>query len=470
MISESGKKVAETSLFLNEKESRSTNMLVHLLKNGEMSAEPFHKDLLICSFSSLAERLEGYYSIADRGNLLLLRIDNMDDVLSGNGPDLSMLILRNFISRVRGTEPHEENIFYYNSHCIAILFPHAGQIDVVDECEKIYELSKQPITVGKKSIILKLTYLVTPYPSGYPTPQDYLRNVDRFYEDGQYKAGLDLIYFSDSSYVRSASRTAFMLSVIESQFGNSTYSVKMQPMVSAADRKIFGAEFLLRIADDYRKIVFNADELVRVAVANNKISLITRALLNDVASVYEQYGAAIFRILGFRRLSLNTDYSFFSDPNFFKEMDDLVTRMHMPKGFVGLEVPEQDISNHLSEFQAMKKQLSDLDASLVCDRYSGRYLSMKVLKKLGFNEIKIDRWAVNHIDTDQSKLNNIRQLLEEAKEAGVKVTLVGVENSDQFRLIKSIDPDCYVQGYYFYQPLDKNALIDAIRDTNGIRK
>ena len=52
----------------------------------------------------------------------------------------------------------------------------------------------------------------------------------------------------------------------------------------------------------------------------------------------------------------------------------------------------------------------------------------------------------------------------------MKASIVGVENIDQYLLIKEVDSDVLLQGFYFFRPLEKQALIEALRGTNRYKK
>ena len=261
-----------------------------------------------------------------------------------------------------------------------------------------------------------------------------------------------------------------MLAVIESAFGNKTFAVNLQPMVDAKSKRIFGAELLLRISDDYRNMVFRTDELVKVAADHNKIGIISHALLDYIATLYQQYSLTVFNLLGFQRLSINTDYSFFTDENFYADTHTYMQSLRLPKNFLAFEIPENDIANHFNEFKNISQQLNDLHIVMVADQYSGKYLSLEALKSIGINEVKISRGIVNHIDSDQKRLNDVRQLLTQIKELGMKASIVGVENVDQYLLLREIDDNALMQGFYFFRPLEKQALIEAIRGANKILK
>lgn len=463
-----GKRNYETSLILSELRNTYHVLTMRDIGNQETSSR-YHRDLVINSYASLLEALENSYSIAGRGYLLLLKIDNLSDMIDQYGSEGYLVILRNFIKHIKKMHNSLENIYYFDNQTLALLFTEYGQTDIIDECEKIFTLS-----LNEKSEVaeypLKITYLPVSYPRIYPNAISFLKQAENFATRGKYELNKDFIYFDESSYSRSANKDAFMLSVIEKAFGDKTFNVNLQPMVNANDKTIFGAELLLRITDEYRNTVFRTDELVNVAAKHNKVATISNALLDYIASVYEQYGANVFSMLNFQRLSLNTDYSFFLNDNIFNEIHDYIKKYNFPNNFLAFEIPEGDIANHLNDFKEISRQLKSLHIAIVADQYSGRYLSVDSLKSVGFNEVKISRNVINHIDSDRQRLENVRQLLNEIKGNNMRASIVGVENIDQYLLLKEIDDTALLQGFYFYRPLEKQALIDAVRGANKAGK
>ena len=458
----------ETSLVLSE-----ANNTYHVLtlKNilNEESSSRYHRDLIINSYASLLEALENSYSISGKGYLLLLRIDNLEDLITSLGSEGYLVVMRDFIRRIKKMHNSLENIYYFNNQTLALLFKEYGQTDIIDECERIFTLSINDQQAGA-DYRLSITYLPVSYPRSFPNASAFLKQAETFATRGKYQLNKDFIYFDESTYSRSANKDSFMLSVIEKAFGNKTFNVNLQPMVNTRDKTIYGAELLLRITDEYRNTVFRADELVNVAAKHNQIGVISHALLDYIASVYNEYGANIFTMLNFKRLSLNTDYSFFTDPNFFNDTRDYIKNANLPNNFLAFEIPESDVANHINEFKDISHQLKNLHIPIVCDQYSGRFISLETLKNIGFNEVKLSRNVVNHIDSDQQRLENIRQLLNEARSFNMRTSIVGVENIDQYQLLKEIDDTALLQGFYFYRPLEKQGLIDAIRGANKVSK
>ena len=452
----------ETSLVLA---NRNSKYHVMTLKNigKEEGEQRYHPDLLINSYSSLVEALTNCYAINGKGYLLLLRIDNLSDLVSDLGPEGYLSMVREFTQRIKKKHNSLENIYFFNNQTLAVLCTEYGQIDIVNECEDIYDISQTKHANEENTNKISVTYLPIGYPRAYPNAVSVLKQAEQFANRGKYEINKNFIYFDDSSYTRSASRDDFMLSVVEEAFGNNTYNVNLQPFVDAKTKQIYGAELLLRIADDYRKITFRTDLLIKVAAEHDKIGMISKSLLEYIGSLYREYSTAIFATAGFKRLSLNTDYSFFTDKNFFNDTKAFIDNLRITRNFLCFEIPESDIANHYGEFEKITNQLKDLHIVSVCDQYTGRFLSLEAIKKVGFDEVKISRNIVNHIDSDRQRLNDLKVLLNSVKEVGLRSSIVGVENIDQYLLIKEIDDTCLLQGFYFHRPLEKQALIEAIR-------
>ena len=463
MLSETKYGKFETSLTLNDGKSKLIRMLVRDRKENENRTDRFDKDLLINSFHSLKIDIANLYEVNSRGYVLVLRIDNNELLLKEAGSEGYLYLVRQLIAEIKKVRQSNKNIYYYSAESIAILLPEIGHIDVVNLAEKIYDVSKKTYQFNDINFTFNITYLPYSFPQSYPSPDDFLKATIRHFTSLNYVINQDKICFTDSDYVRSASRNEFMLSVIEEQFGNKTFTVGLQPMVRASDKSIYGAEILIRLSDNYRNTIFNAYELIKVAAQNGKMSLISNALLRYIGELYQQHGITLFKVYGFNRLTMNTDFSFFDDPQFFETLYQLFNDYHLPKDFLGFEINESEIYYHMDEMRKVVKGILNHHIVLIVDQYSGQYVSMAQLKELGFSEIKIGRQLVNDIEVNPKHRAEITSLDELAKENGMRITFVGVENADQYIIIRDLDKNSNCQGYHFYRPIDDIHLIEELR-------
>ena len=123
------------------------------------------------------------------------------------------------------------------------------------------------------------------------------------------------------------------------------------------------------------------------------------------------------------------------------------------------EVPEDLIGDH---FEGQNSAFSVSGAVLVCDRYTGRFVSIEKLAKYGFREVKLPRELINGIEVDAKKLAVIADIVARTHALGMKVAVVGVENEAQYLALKALDDTMLLQGYYFYKPVSRSDLIAAV--------
>ena len=460
-------RLTQVSLSLNDRKSHNRSLLMEFVEDNETTGDMYNKDLLISSYLALKQNVDNSYHINSRGYLLLLCFDNLDTIIENQGSEGVLFVLRSFIKKLKKALKTND-IYYYNQESIALLLHGIGHVDVINICEKIFEVSQEHYLDDGSEDYLKITYLPLAWPRGYANTGDFLRHVSDFYHNGEHERGKDFIYFADHSISRSASKRVFMLSVIEEEFSSKSFSsVSLQPIVVAKDKRIFGAEILLRINNVYSNAVFNAEEISRIAEQENKTNLITESIVNFIGTMYKEYGNNVFKINNFSRIAINIDSTYLRDPSLIKGIIGLNSTYQFPRGFLSFEIPEDIIPNYTSEIQALIKQLANAHINMSVDRYTGKYIGVEKLKEIGFNEIKMTRDLVGKIDTDSVRFNEVSDIVNTAKAIGIHTACVGVENSAQFTILRELDENMMMQGFHFYKPLSRSDFISALISHNN---
>ena len=284
-----------------------------------------------------------------------------------------------------------------------------------------------------------------------------------FYRNPKLERNKDFIYFADYSIERSASKREFMISVLESEFsGHNSTSMNLQPIVKVKDGHIYGAEILLRIADAHRNVFFNAQEISHIAEQENKTGMITESIINFIGTMYKEYGNNVFKINEFNRIAINIDQTYLDNEELVTKLISLCEENKLPNGFVSLEIPEDLVPNNKEKIANLARELSRYKILFSVDRYIGQYTDIDELARLGFNEVKVARDIILKIDKDQVRLNDMKAIVQSAKEHKISVAAVGVENEAQYNLLRDMDEDMMVQGYYLYKPLTRADLITAL--------
>ena len=452
----------ETSTVLSDRKDENHVVLIKRLVKDEVVGDLYQEDFLTYSFKALVNTVRNEYTSNGRGYMVLLSVDNYEEILQKIGPEGYNYLIRDYVRNLKNKLAIED-IYFYNPSVLAVHLPYVGHKDIINKIELIYPLSKQKYYDNKDFCPLNISYLPAGYPRGYANPEDYLKHMSDFYHEPTYERNKDFIYFTDYSISRSASKRAFMLSVLESEFsGHNSTSMNLQPIVRVKDGHIYGAEILLRIADAHRNVFFNAEEISRIAEQENKTGMITESIINFIGNMYKEYGNNIFRINKFSRIAINIDQTYLDNKDLLAKLIALCEENKLPNGFISMEIPEDVVPNNKEKIRDLAKELSKYKIMFSCDRYLGQYVNIEELMSLGFKEVKIARDIILAIDRDQVKYASLRSIVESAKEHDMALAAVGVENEQQFKLLKELDEDMVVQGYYLYKPLTRADLINAL--------
>lgn len=452
----------ETSGILSDRKDDDRVILVRRVYERDTFGDLYQDDFLTYSFKALVTAIQNEYLSGGRGYVLLLSIDNYAEIVKKLGSEGYSYLIRDYIRSIKN-KLGIDDVYYYNASALVVHFPFIGHKDIITKIEEIYPLSKADYYKGDDFSTLNISYLASGYPRGYAHAEDYMKHMSDIYHNPSFARNKDYIYFSDMSIERSASKREFMLSVLESEFsGHNSTAMNLQPIVQAKDGHIYGAEILLRIADEHRGVFFNAMEISRIAEQEEKTGMITESIINFIGSMYKEYGNNVFKINNFRRIAINIDRTYLGNDEIVRHLIALCVENALPNGFVSLEIPEDLVPENQEKIKTLAKTLSKYKIMFSCDRYTGQYTSIDELASLGFNEIKIARDLILNIVKDQTKYHEVQLMVESAKKDSISVAAVGVENEQQFKMLRELDEDMMVQGYYLYKPLAKSDLITAL--------
>lgn len=456
----------EVGSVLNSKLSTNTELILTGVKTDSLITNRFDKDYLTNTYYSFVERLSDLYLAKARGYVALLKINNVPNLIEGLGNEGYSYIIRKFTRDIDDKILNNNEIYSYKNNTIALIFSQSGKLDAIDAIEKVYSLSKKEYLKDKQNHELVIAYDITKYPQEHNDASDFIRHLEQLCSRKEANDGHDSLYIEEDDFSRPASKEEYILNIINQATISNNFIIKCQPIVASGTKAIFSSELLIRLSDEFQNSLLNTEEVISVSAKYGKLHNISDILIDYVGNLFKQYSLSIFKPAGFVNMSINADYNYFKDEESIRKILDAMAKYKLPKTFLTFEVTEKEIATHYDAFKDIVSTLHRNDINIVCDRYYGNNLSFEKLKLIGIDTIKTDRSIIANIDINSEKFSNLSKLIESASLNTMKVTLVGVENGEQYNLIKSLNYQCNLQGYYFHHPLSGNELIEAIRVDN----
>lgn len=464
MIQMLGQNKYQTTVVLHNEEDDSAHLLVQPV-GAQQTMDRFDKNTLTNSYFSYIDNLTNALLGGVKGYVLYLSITNLTSLIEKDGNEGYSFLLRNFTRQLRDTTG-QMSLFLYRDNVLCFILPDFNRHHIIELCEKIYALSKMCKSLNGSQYPLDITYIASHFSQEYNTVASFNNAMEKIFPVYTKDSEPDLLHFPETNHTRRASKTGYLLSVIDEAFSNKSFQIKLQPVVNNINWRMVGAELLLRLRDEYRDLTLNTNEIIKVAGQHNRISMMSDAILSYMGDLYNRHGYSFFKAMGLLRLSLNTDYSYFENSGFIEKLGTLSTKHSIPKDFITLEISEKDVADHLEGYSKITSGIIKTNTDLICDRYTGDHVSLQMLKDLGFTEIKISQSLVLNIGEDASYLNKVENIYRNAKLIGLRVTLVGIENKTNYDLIKDECRESSIQGKYFYEPLDETAFLEALRKSN----
>jgi len=220
-----------------------------------------------------------------------------------------------------------------------------------------------------------------------------------------------------------------------------------QPKVVVATGEVIGVEALVRWLHPLDGLVF-PDQFIALAEAHGLIDELTHLVLGEAiaqASAWRQAGLQL-------RMAVNVSMGNLSSVSFA----DFASGQAAAAG-----VAPQDIVLEVTESLLMMDQRVPLDIltrlrlkrfRLSIDDFGTGHSSLTQLGDISFDELKIDRSFVHGAGRDETARAMFDASLGLGKQLGLEVVAEGVEDHDDWELVRSAGCDL-AQGYFIARPM-----------------
>ncbi|SER86255.1 PAS domain S-box-containing protein/diguanylate cyclase (GGDEF) domain-containing protein [Tranquillimonas rosea] len=230
-------------------------------------------------------------------------------------------------------------------------------------------------------------------------------------------------------------------------FETGQFELYYQPQVSTNDRKVRGAEALLRWNHPERGVLTPAAFLY---ILNRKPSAadVGKWILRTACKQAAEWRrhAPDFRI------GVNLFAAQCRAGVLLPQVREALDESGLPPEALELEIVENIMVQNDASTLQMMHDLRDMGVGLAFDDYGTGFASLSLLKYYPVSRLKIDRAFVYDLQNDPNDVAIVRAMLYLARNFGTQITAEGVETEEQFEFLRDSGcPD--VQGYLFGRPV-----------------
>jgi diguanylate cyclase (GGDEF)-like protein len=231
------------------------------------------------------------------------------------------------------------------------------------------------------------------------------------------------------------------------------FVVEYQPIVNLADRRLLGAEALLRWRHPERGLL-GPDEFVAIAEEAGLIGPIGEWVLQQACQEAARWPEPI-------TIAVNLSPLQFRDAGLVEIILKAVRNAGMNPKRLELEITETAILETSDQTMAALWELHGQGVRIALDDFGTGYSSLSYLQRFPFDKIKIDRSFIRDLGYEKDDSSIILAIIGLAERMNMIVTAEGVETSEQAMLLTSYGC-AQAQGHLFHQALSPEKFAELV--------
>jgi diguanylate cyclase (GGDEF)-like protein len=273
-------------------------------------------------------------------------------------------------------------------------------------------------------------------------------------------SGKNKILFFDPDEENKQKIRREMLSQAEAGIVNDEFTLNYQPKVNMMTGECTGVEALIRWNHPSRGLLqpISFEEALHHSTIGIKIGEWVIATAIHQHCLWAELGLDL-------KISVNISPSHFQYLDFYQSLDSVLTEnsYSSTSQYLEFEILESASMENIDVAIQVLNQCRARGISTSLDDFGTGYASLKYLKLLPIDTIKIDRSFVENIESDTGDIAIVKSIVGLCSAFNYDVIAEGIEKKSQAE--KLVELGCHViQGYYLAKPMAGGEIFEWVRN------
>jgi diguanylate cyclase (GGDEF)-like protein/PAS domain S-box-containing protein len=408
------------------------------------------------------DRLDQALSHADRLGkrlgLLFLDLDNFKNVNDSLGHQIGDKLLRGVSERLsQSLRKHDLIARHGGDEFLVLIEDIESPIALRHIADHIRGSLKSPFQIDNHEFNTSVSIGISIYPDNGLNRDTLLKNADTAMYEAKNR-GRNQVAFYTPELTDMVQARISLEGDIRKALNAEQFSLNYQPQFSTSNRKLIGAEVLVRWQHPERGLI-PPSEFIPIAEETGLINELGCWITKTACQQAQDW-----RTKGLKEFTLAINLS---PHQLTDSCVDRLTRILADTGFpanlLELEITESLLMERGCKAVQQLSAIKDLGVGLAMDDFGTGHSSMSQLKHLPIQKLKIDRSFIRDTPDDPNDVAITRSIIALGHALELKVIAEGVETEEQISFLKSEKCDA-LQGYFLGRPVSTGKF-EAILET-----
>ncbi|WP_148862445.1 bifunctional diguanylate cyclase/phosphodiesterase [Marinobacter fonticola] len=431
-------------------EIRETQNQLHYLAHYDVLTDTANRRLFEdrCRQAIASALRHGHYCA-----LIALDVDHFKRINDTLGHDAGDELLQELARRLQKNVREEDTIARLGGDEFAILLT---QVNGADGCEKvargILNAITEPVRIPSGELIITSSIGITLAPLDGKTYDDLLKNADMAMYRAK-KAGRNNIQFFSHDMNEEMQRQMTLERELRGAIREGQLDLYYQPIISVRSGRIVGLEALLRWHHPTRGLLSPTDFL-DVAEQTGQLQQLGEWVCHNACLQSRAIQAMSPTPVP---VSINLSSRQYNHPQLATSLQRIIKDTNLDPSLLTLEIDERVLGDRLDETATTLGRLKKLGIGLALDRFGSGLSSLRLLRDLPFDQVKIDQNLIQQAPNEENTAAIVHTLINLARQLSLTVAASGVENVEEDTFVRSAG--CHLmQGHRFCPPLPSSGL------------